>query len=123
MSRIAARLLYWSPRILSILFAMFLSLFALDVFREVHGFWPTVLAFAIHLVPAIVVIAVLLAAWRWEWIGTAVFSLAAVGYAVSVLPQHMDWAFVISLPLLVIAALFLTSWIERPKLRPAIHPV
>ena len=38
MSRVAARLLYWSPGTFSIAFAIFLSLFALDVFNEVHGF-------------------------------------------------------------------------------------
>lgn len=45
MSRITARLLYRSPRILSIAFAIFLSLFAFDVFSEVHGCWRTVLVF------------------------------------------------------------------------------
>lgn len=123
MSPFTARLLYWSPRILSILFAVFLSLFALDVFSEAHGFWPTALALAIHLAPAIVVLVVLALAWRREWIGSALFSLAAVFYAVRVLPRHLDWAIVIALPLLVIASLFLASWIERSKLHPAIHPL
>lgn len=69
MSRVTAGLLYWSPRILSIAFAIFLSLFALDVFNEIHGFWQTVLAFLIHLIPAMIFVAALIVAWRWEWIG------------------------------------------------------
>jgi hypothetical protein len=88
MSRVTARLLYWSPRILSIAFAIFLSLFALDVFNEVHGFWRIVLAFSIHLIPALVIVAALIVAWRWEWIGTGLFALLAVYYAVHVVQEH-----------------------------------
>jgi hypothetical protein len=33
------RMLFWTPRLLSILFAIFISLFALDVFGEGYGFW------------------------------------------------------------------------------------
>ena len=43
--------LYWAPRILSIIFAGFISLFALDVFNEGHSFWETLLALAVHLIP------------------------------------------------------------------------
>ena len=122
MSRITARLLYWSPRILSIAFAVFLSLFALDVFNEVHGFWRTVLAFSIHLIPAMVIIAVLIVSWRWEWIGTGLFALVAVYYAVTMLSRNMNnWAAVmgISLPLLVISAMFLAGWVKRSDARMA----
>ena len=120
MSRPAARLLYWSPRILSIAFAVFLSVFALDAFDEAHDFWPTARALSIHLVPTAVILAALIAAWRWEWVGVALFSLAAVFYIWSVLPRHVDWAFTIGVPLLVIAGLFLANWIERAHLRSAL---
>lgn len=122
MSRVTARLLYWSPRMLSIAFAIFLSLFALDVFNEVHGFWQTVLAFSIHLIPAMVIVAVLIVAWRWEWVGTGLFALVAVYYAVHMLSRNMNnWAAVtgISLPLLLIAAMFLAGWIKRTDARLA----
>jgi hypothetical protein len=33
------RLLFWSPRVLCVAFAIFLSLFALDVFSEGLGVW------------------------------------------------------------------------------------
>jgi lysylphosphatidylglycerol synthetase-like protein (DUF2156 family) len=116
MSHVHARLLYWSPRVLSIAFAIFLSLFALDVFNEVHGFWRTVLAFSIHLIPAMIIVAMLIAAWRWEWIGSGLFALVAVYYAVHMLARNMkNWPAVIgiSVPLLVIAAMFLAAWIKR----------
>jgi ABC-type multidrug transport system permease subunit len=121
MSRSAARLLFWSPRILAMALAIFLSLFALDAFREFHGFWVSALAFCIHLIPALIVIAVLVAAWKWEWIGAVVFALLAVIYSWTALHRHLHWLvfLAISLPLLVIARLFLANWIERAKLRTA----
>lgn len=120
MSRMTQRLLYWSPRILSIGFAIFLSLFALDVFDEFHGFWRVAAALAVHLIPALIIVVVLIAAWRWEWIGAVLYLLGAVYYAINMLHRNINnWPAVlgISLPLLLLAALFLTSWIERSKLR------
>ena len=37
MNRPIRQFLFWSPRVLTILFALFLSLFALDVFEEGYG--------------------------------------------------------------------------------------
>ncbi len=119
MSPVVLRLLFWAPRILSIAFAIFLSLFALDVFNENHGFGQIALTLLIHMIPAFIVLAVLIVAWRWEWAGAVLFASAAAFYAASVLPRHPNWAATISLPLLIIAALYLASWLMRSQLRPA----
>jgi hypothetical protein len=123
MSRLSGRLLYWSPRIVTILFVLFMGAFALDAFNEFHVFWKCILAFLIGLLPAGIVAAILVVAWRWEWVGAVMFALAAVYYAWSwtVPPRHMNWPATagISGPLLVIAGLFLAGWIQRDKLRPA----
>jgi hypothetical protein len=119
MSRIASRLIYWSPRILSIAFAFFLSLFVLEAVNDVQGFWRIVVAFFMDLIPAMIIVVVLVIAWRWEWIGAGLFSLAAVYYALNAMSRHMGWAPVagISIPLLAMAALFLVGWIERSRVR------
>ena len=39
MSNSSRRALYWAPRALSILYILFLSMFALDVFSEGRGFF------------------------------------------------------------------------------------
>jgi hypothetical protein len=49
---------------LSILFAMFLSVFSLDVFSEANGFGETILALLMHLIPVDIVVIVLVIAWR-----------------------------------------------------------
>jgi len=119
MSRVQGRLLYWSPRILCMAFAIFVSLFALDVFNEAHGFGQTALALAIHLIPTAILVVVLLAAWRWEWIGAALFAVAGALYAIRMLPQHPSATATIALPLLLIAALFLANWLKRSELHTA----
>ena len=122
MSQFSARLLYWLPRVITIALTVFLSLFALEAFNQFHVWWRVSAAFAIGLVPALIVVAVLVAAWRWEWIGAAAFALLAIWYSWGMLHRHhLTWPIALSipLPLLVIAGLFLAGWIKRAKLRPA----
>jgi hypothetical protein len=68
MTLAAKRILFWTPRVLAIAFAVFLALFALDAFGEGYTGWRLLLALAMHLVPAGIVAAVLALAWRWEWL-------------------------------------------------------
>ena len=82
MKRPARRLLFWTPRVLCLLFALFISLFALDVFGEGYGFWETLWALLMHLVPTIAVLIVLAIAWRWEWVGGILFIALGVFYIV-----------------------------------------
>ncbi len=117
MSTSSRRLLFWTPRVICVAFAIFLSLFALDVFGEGYGFWKTLLALLIHLVPVYIVLAVLAIAWRWEWIGAAGFAGLAMWYAKGVWHRHPEWVVTIAGPLLVIAVLFLINWLKHDELR------
>ena len=112
------RVLFWTPRVLGILFAMFISLFALDVFDEGYGFWEAILALLIHLVPTYLVVIALVIAWRWEWIGAILFSALAAIYVVSTWGRFPWGAYLsISGPLILIGVLFLFNWIYRAQLR------
>ena len=124
MSNSSKRLLFWAPRIFSILFIVSLSLFALDVFNEGLGFWKTLLALAIHLIPSLVLIAALIVAWRWEWVGAAIYAGAGALYMVTLLPRRLppppiklQWIAIIALPAFAIAALFLANWLKHNQLR------
>src|SRR5215475_10324900 len=75
----------WLPRILTILFAMFVGMFALDVFGEGKSFWPMMLEFVIHLIPMGIVVAVLVASWRREWIGASIFVVIGLWYMIETL--------------------------------------
>ena len=112
------RVLFWTPRVLCILFAMFLSLFALDVFSEGYGFWETIVALLLHLVPTFIVVIALVIAWRWEWIGAILFIALALFYLVWTWGRF-PWItyLTISGPLFLVGALFLINWVYRAELR------
>lgn len=98
--------LYWLPRALSILFAVFISLLALDVFGEGYSFGETLVALFMHLVPTFILVAVIAIAWRWERVGAALFlALAVLFMAVS---RGEGW--LIAGPLLLLGILFLFDW-------------
>ena len=106
------RILFWSPRLLCIFFAVFLSLFALDVFQEGAGFWVTSLAFIIHLAPAALVVIALAVAWRHEIVGAVTFLAFGLVYLVGTW-RHNHWSalVMISGPLFLVGCLFLASWV------------
>ena len=110
--------LFWAPRGLTILFILFLGLFALDVFGEGHGFWGTLVALFMHLIPNMVVLVVLVLAWRWEWIGAVLFAGLGIFYIVWAWGKfHISAYLVISGPLFLVAVLFWVGWMYRNQIR------
>ena len=110
--------LFWSPRVLCILFAMFLSLFALDVFNEGYGFGETIFALLMHLVPVYIVVIILILAWRREWIGAILFIALALFYLVMSWERvHWSAYWGISGPLVLLGVLFMFNWKYRKQLR------
>ena len=119
MNETTKRLAYWTPRILCIAFAAFLSIFALDVFSMPFNFRQKILALMMHLIPTWIVLIALAVVWRREWIGAVLFPLLAVFHAVTKWGQ-LDWSAyaIIDGPLLFLGALFLFNWRNRATLRP-----
>ena len=112
------QLLFWSPRILCLLFAAFISIFAADVLGEGYGFWKTILALLIHLIPTWLVLIVLAVSWRWEWVGGILFiALGALYLSWSWGRFHWSVYLCISGPLFLIGVLFLLNWRCRRELR------
>jgi hypothetical protein len=102
------KIAFWTPRVLGILYALFLSIFALDVFSEGYNVAETVLALGMHLIPTAVVAVVLLVAWKSERIGGLLFMLVGAAFWVFFGGRN-DWigSLIISGPLILIGALFL----------------
>lgn len=109
------RLLFWTPRALALLFALFLSLFALDAGG--HGLRPlaTLGVVAVHLVPTAVVLAVLVVAWRWESLGAGIFIGLALGYLLLAGRVHWSAVVIISGSLAALGALFLVTAHQRRR--------
>jgi hypothetical protein len=102
------------------MFAVFVSLFALDVFGEGYGFWKTVLALLIHLIPTAIILFVLAIAWRWGLFGGILFIGLGVFY---ILWMHgFPWFtyLMISGPLFLVGVLFLVNWLYRAELRTSL---
>lgn len=111
------RLLFWTPRILCLLFAAFLSVFALDVFEEGYGFWKTVLALLVHLIPTWIILLVLAFSWRREWVGAILFTALGVLYPVLFWGRFVWYVYLfMSGPLFAVGGLFLVNWFFRREL-------
>lgn len=71
--KIPEKVFFWAPRILGILAISFVSMFALDAFQPELTIWEQLRDFLMHLVPSFILLAILLAAWKWELIGGIIF--------------------------------------------------
>jgi hypothetical protein len=102
----------WTPRLLSLAFCGFLSLFAFDAFGSERALLAEIQDFVIHLAPAAVVAAVAVVAWRWPAFGAFAFIAAGTLYALSV-GDRLSWILVVSGPAWVIGTLYLLSARQR----------
>ena len=118
-SRPLRRALFWAPRAMGILFAAFLSVFALDVFGQGYSFLETIVALAMHLVPTGIILAVLALSWRREWIGGVLFTALGASYLVMSRGQIQAIANPLSVPLVLLGVLFLIGWRYRAEIRSA----
>ena len=112
------KFLYWTPRILSIVFILFIGLFALDAFEGNQDIWTKPGEFLIHLIPNYVLIVILILAWKREWIGTVAFILVGIVYIILAWGKFPFVTYLaISGPLFLIAVLFWLNWINRKRLK------
>lgn len=117
MNQKVKKFLFWTPRILGVLIAIFVSLFALDVFGEGYGFWETIAALAMHLIPTAVILIILAVAWRWEWVGGILFIALGVLYITLFWdPSRLPAYLMISGPLFLLGILFLLNWCYREEI-------
>ncbi len=118
MSPVSRGFLFWTPRILTIVFILFLGIFALDVFGEGYSFGQTVVALFMHLIPNFVVLAVLIVAWRWEWVGAVLFVGLGAFYIITTWGRfHWSAYAAIAGPLFFVGALFFLNWILKERVR------
>ena len=73
------RVFHWLPRIICILALLFISMFAADSFAPGQTIWQQIGAFLIHLIPSFILLALLIAAWKWEFIGGIIFIIMGLG--------------------------------------------
>ncbi|MBT4630853.1 hypothetical protein HOC06_01360 [Candidatus Woesearchaeota archaeon] len=107
------KVLFWLPRILTIIFILFISVFSLDVFSEYSGL-ELLLALFMHLIPSLILTALLVVAWKWEKIGGILFILLGIGFFIFFSGYDMQiGALITTLPALVVGILFLINYYKN----------
>lgn len=120
------KVMYWIPRLLSILAILFISFFALDAFASGLTLWQQLASFFIHLIPSFALTALLVYAWRYEKSGGIIFLL--IGLISS--PIIFNWNYrmngsawlslgiiaTITFPFVVVGVLFLVHHSMKRKL-------
>jgi cell division protein FtsW (lipid II flippase) len=110
-----SKILYWAPRILSILFVGFLCLFSFDGIKE-YGGLATLLSLFMHLLIPLAVLIATIIAWKKDLAGTTIFFFFAVYYVYMVgLGRDWSWYASISGPALLIGVLYLLNWLDKKK--------
>jgi len=98
---------------------LFISLFALDAFQPEHTIWQQIGAFLMHLIPSLILLALLLIAWKWEYIGGIIFTIIGLGFSPFIFKHNYDmnhsvWLSLgiismITLPFVIVGILFIMS--------------
>lgn len=117
-----ARSIYWTPRIISILFLCFLTVFSLDVITPEASAGEIALGLFMHNIPVFVLAAVLAISWKREIIAGVVFTVVGLlflartvmttvmnGFAWAVLPEVL----LLAGPSLLVGILFIVNWRKR----------
>jgi len=106
-----AKALHLAPRIAAILIIFFISLFSLDVFGMEGTFLEKLGGFVAHNIPSILLLIVLLFAWKWPVVGFAAFLVGAIVFAFFFArPFFSQNLLIFVLPILLIAMLFYADW-------------
>ena len=118
MTKSVKKMLFWSPRLLCILFAAFISMFALDVFEDGFKGLETILALAMHMIPTALIVIIIIVSWRWEWVGGILFNGLAVFYIVWAWGKFPFVTYLaISGPAFLIGILFILNWKYKAELK------
>lgn len=124
MEKKISKFVYWAPRILSVIFILFLVLLSLDVFSSELSFWETLVELFMHNIPAFVLLVVLLISWKYEIVGGIGFILAGILYISWILMTaittgfewyYLSWAVQISGIAFLIGILFIVGWFKKKK--------
>ena len=119
------KILHWAPRIICILAILFISLFALDSFSPDLTIWQQIGACLIDLIPSFLLLAVLIVAWKLEFIGGIIFTLIGLGFSPFIFVHNYKmnqsvWisltiVLVITVPFIIAGILFIVSHSKKKK--------
>lgn len=107
-----AKIIHWAPRVAALLIIFFVGLFSLDVFGTGAPPLEVLAAFLMHNLPSLVLLVLLVFAWKRPVVGFVAFLIAAAAFAtlfvrdLYALPNLLLFV----LPILLVASLFYADW-------------
>jgi len=114
-----SKLLFWTPRILSIPLLLFLTMFSFDVISPELTFWQILIGMFMHNIPVFILAIILIIAWKHEIVGSIAFYLAGLLYICLLLFRNqfewymLSWSMIIAGPAFLIGTLFLIGWLKN----------
>jgi len=115
-----SRVIRWAPRIASFLIIFFLTLFSFDVFSGNASFWQMLGGFLVHNLPSIVLLILLIIAWKRPIVGFISFLIFALAFTAFFVRSFISPnLFFFVLPILLIAFLYYADWQWNKKLVPS----
>lgn len=120
------KFVFWIPRVLAILFILFLALFSLDVITPESKFWEIIAGLLMHNIPVFILIIIILAiSLKHELVGAIAFMLAGLLYITQLIISALrtgqfegyilSYSLIIAGPALIVGILFLIGWIQKNK--------
>ena len=107
-----AKIIHWTPRIAAILIILFMGLFSLDVFGTGASPLEVLGAFLMHNIPSIVMLVLLIFAWKRPVVGFVAFLVVSAAFIIFFVRDFyaVSNLLLFVLPLLLIASLFYADW-------------
>ena len=103
-----SKILYWVPRIFTILAIFFMMMFSFDVFEGNESTGRKLLGFLIHNIPVLILSVILIIAWKREVAGGILFILAFI--AASIFYRSFSGnpgSLIVIIPFLITGVLFI----------------
>ena len=120
--------IFWTPRIVSVIFILFLALFSLDVFDPENNYTAleTLIAFLMHNIPVFILAIALWISWPENrgWLAGAVFILGGLLYiartAATAIINGFEWYYIawdiqIAVPAIFTGILFFIGWKRKKR--------
>ena len=121
----STKVIHWAPRVICILAIIFISMFAADAFASGLTIWQQIGGFLMHLIPSYILIALLIVAWKWEFVGGIIFTIIGVGlspllFMFNYQRNHSIWwsllvIVTITLPFVIVGVLFILSHYKKRR--------
>ncbi len=113
------KFVYWTPRILGIIFILFLMMFSLDIFESGLTVWQIAIGLFMHNIPALILLIILIISWKHEIVGGIVFNIAGLLYIFMLaMNPNFEWYMIsysifISGPAFLVGILFMINWFKK----------